>query len=307
MAGADTLILHHYNPSPFAEKIRLVLGAKGLPWASVIIPNIMPKPDLMPLTGGYRRTPVLQIGADIYCDTGMIARVLEERAPEPCLCPDGLTWMVCRWADGPLFQASVGIVFAGIGEHVPEAFKKDRAEMSGRDFNPAAMAAVLPYWQDQWRGGMHWIDQSLADGRAYLFGARPGLADFSAYLNVWFVRNAYPPGADILDEFARVQDWAGRIAAIGHGTFEPLDAEAALDIARAAEPRAARGTTDPHDPQGLEPGDLVTVTPDDTARIPVEGRLLSSSAERVSIERQDDRVGRVAVHFPRAGFRVAKT
>lgn len=23
----------------------------------------------MPLTGGYRRTPVMQIGADVYCDS----------------------------------------------------------------------------------------------------------------------------------------------------------------------------------------------------------------------------------------------
>src|SRR5689334_19212590 len=36
-----------------------------------------PRPELMPMTGGYRRTPVLQIGADIYCDTQLILRVLK--------------------------------------------------------------------------------------------------------------------------------------------------------------------------------------------------------------------------------------
>ena len=74
MADADSLILHHFNASPFSEKIRLVMGLKGLNWVSVVIPSIMPKPDLTPLTGGYRRTPVLQIGADIYCDTQLILR-----------------------------------------------------------------------------------------------------------------------------------------------------------------------------------------------------------------------------------------
>ena len=62
MKPAQLLILHHYPGSPFAEKIRLILGFKGLHWSSVIIPNVMPKPDVIALTGGYRKTPVLQIG-----------------------------------------------------------------------------------------------------------------------------------------------------------------------------------------------------------------------------------------------------
>ena len=45
------LILHHYPLSPFAEKIRLMLGLKGLSWRSVHIPMLMPKPGLVALTG----------------------------------------------------------------------------------------------------------------------------------------------------------------------------------------------------------------------------------------------------------------
>ena len=66
------LILHQYATSPFSEKIRLLMGAKGLAWQAVEIPPIMPKPDVVALTGGYRRTPILQVGADIYCDTALI-------------------------------------------------------------------------------------------------------------------------------------------------------------------------------------------------------------------------------------------
>ena len=83
MAGPQSIILHHYERSPFSEKIRHALRMKNLGWASVSIPTIMPKPLLMPLTGGYRKTPVMQIGADIFCDTAMILRVLEERFPIP--------------------------------------------------------------------------------------------------------------------------------------------------------------------------------------------------------------------------------
>ena len=70
----NDLILHHYTTSPFSEKIRLILGFKQLAWKSVLIPSIMPKPDVVALTGGYRKTPFLQVGADIYCDTALIAR-----------------------------------------------------------------------------------------------------------------------------------------------------------------------------------------------------------------------------------------
>ena len=33
----NELILHHYEGSPFSEKVRLVLGLKGLAWRSVIV------------------------------------------------------------------------------------------------------------------------------------------------------------------------------------------------------------------------------------------------------------------------------
>ena len=95
------LILHHYPTSPFAEKVRLMMGFKRLAWHSVVIPMTMPKPDLTALTGGYRKTPVLQIGADIYCDTALICDVLEQLAPTPTLYPEadkGAARIVAQWA-----------------------------------------------------------------------------------------------------------------------------------------------------------------------------------------------------------------
>ena len=73
------LILHHYPESLFSEKARAMLNARGLSWRSVIIPMIMPRPDTIPLTGGYRRTPVMQVGADVYCDTALIAAYLDDK------------------------------------------------------------------------------------------------------------------------------------------------------------------------------------------------------------------------------------
>ena len=64
------LILHHYEMSPYAEKIRLALGRKGLAWRSVQTPMVMPKPDHVELTdlertGMILPTKLLQIRANL--------------------------------------------------------------------------------------------------------------------------------------------------------------------------------------------------------------------------------------------------
>src|ERR1041385_4464954 len=122
------IVLHHYESSPYSEKVRLGLGLKGLAWASVEVPQIMPKPDLTAMTGGYRKTPVMQIGADIYCDSQLIMREVERRFPNPTMAPTGkgLPFGLGFWGDRLFFMATVPVIFGEIGHMVPEAFKKDR-------------------------------------------------------------------------------------------------------------------------------------------------------------------------------------
>jgi len=147
------IILHHYDTSPYAEKVRTGLGLKGLAWASVELPQIMPKPNLTALTGGYRKTPVLQIGADIYCDSQLIMRELERRYPTPSFYPagrgaaDALAW----WAEKTMFLPAVSIVFAKRPEVLPEGFLEDRVKFSGRNIDPVVMMAAVPNHLDQLR------------------------------------------------------------------------------------------------------------------------------------------------------------
>ena len=136
------IILHHYPTSPFSEKIRLVLGYKQLAWKSVIIPSIMPKPDVLALTGGYRKTPCLQIGADVYCDSALICEVLEQLQPTPALYPavhPGLARVLAQWADSTLFWAAMGYslqprgaaaMFDGAPPEAAKAFAADRGAMT---------------------------------------------------------------------------------------------------------------------------------------------------------------------------------
>ena len=124
------LILHHYDFSNYAEKVRLVLGYKSLTWRSVTIPSVAPKPDLTPLTGGYRRTPVLQIGADIYCDTGLIVRELERRQPLPSLFPTDCqahATAIAYWAENQLFRPISLYVSGSSPDFFPLSLQADRA------------------------------------------------------------------------------------------------------------------------------------------------------------------------------------
>ena len=298
------IIFHHYKTSPFSEKVRVVFGMKGLTWRSVEIPNMMPKPDLMPLTGGYRKTPVMQIGADIYCDTQIILRELERRCPEPAVIPDaGLSFGVALWTDRPFFQATVPLVFGEIGPTIPEAFKKDREKLfPERPFNYEQMKAAIPLFKDQWRAHAGLIDAQLADGRKFVHGDAPSVDDAHCHMNVWFLKSFFAPTADaLLGEFARIRPWFERITALGHGHPVAMGAKEALAIAKAATSEALP-RADAHDPNGRKPGDRVSVMPDDYGRDPVVGEIVFSTAQEIAIKRNDPQVGDVVVHFPRAGF-----
>jgi glutathione S-transferase len=300
------IILHHYETSPYSEKVRTGFGLKGLAWASVEIPIIMPKPNLTALTGGYRKTPVLQIGADIYCDSQLIIRELERRYPSPSFYPagrgaaDALAW----WAEKTMFSPAVGVVFAKKPDALPEGFLEDRAKFSGRNIDPAAMMAITPYLLDQLRAHLNWLDQMLADGRSYLQGPNAGIADLAAYHPVWFLKQNFGSVAAPLNGFPKLLAWAERVAAIGHGERRQMTSQEALAVAGAATSIVSIAA-DPHDPIGRSPGQRVTVTPDDTGRDPVVGELVASNVHEIVIRRSDPVVGEVCVHFPRAGFVVA--
>jgi glutathione S-transferase len=299
------VILHHYATSPFSEKVRAGFGLKRLAWHSVDIPSIMPKPDLMPLTGGYRKTPVMQIGADIYCDTQLIMRELDRRFPTPTFYPggkrgeaDALAW----WIDRNMFGPAVAVAFAVFGEAMPQAFKDDRAKFSGRNFDTAAMKKALPTQIDQLRAHLAWADAMLGNGRPFLLGAEPGLVDLALYNPLWFIGRAVQGQASPLREFPRLLEWLARVKALGTGTPSALSSKDALAIARAATPEAPVAPTDAFDPAGRKVGDTVTVTPDDTGRDPVAGTIVGLSPWEIVIAREAPEVGRVHLHFPRAGF-----
>jgi len=304
----NDLILHHYPGSPFAEKARLMLGYKRLAWRSVHIPVIMPKPDLTALTGGYRRTPVLQVGADVYCDTALIARVLEARAPEPTLFPAGqpLAPLLAQWADSTLFwtvipytmqPAGLAHVFQGVPPEHLKAFAADRAP-----FAASLRRQTLADATANLHGYLDALDTQLADGRGFLFGNAPGIADFAVAHCGWYVRRGGPV-AEILAPRRHFSAWLDRMLAIGHGEPAPMKSDEAIAVAAAATQHAPCAV---QTGLGFDAGQAVTVTPTDYGMDPVAGTLVGLKPTQVVVQRTDERAGTLHVHFPRAGFQIKK-
>ena len=297
------LILHHYAGSPFSEKMRLIFGFKGLSWQSVNVPVIMPKPDVVALTGGYRRTPFLQIGADIYCDTALMCQVIEARHPTPSLYPaaaGGAAHLLAQWADSDLFwvaipytmqPAGLASIFAGAPPEMLQAFAADRAAMTVGMKRPSprdAAAALQTY--------VGWLELQL-QGRQFLCADMPSIADFSVAQSIWYIRRA-PPVAGILQPYTRLAAWYERMAAYRHGQSSKLSSEAAIALARSSTPVAVEVQAG----QGFEVGAAVTVSATDYASDAVSGELVGLSHERITLRRTDERAGTVHVHFPRIGY-----
>lgn len=296
------LILHHFAASPFSEKVRLVLGYKQLAWTSVTVPNILPKPDVVALTGGYRRTPFLQIGADVYCDTALICDVLEHLRPAPSLYPESvktLVRIVAQWADSSVFWAAVTYNRGASGE-LPAAVFEDRKAM-GFDvewLRPAdATAAYKTY--------LRRVSDMLAQ-QPFLFGNAPCIADFSAYHALWLAHGRGPTPVALPINAPALVSWMQKMQGIGHGHSIPMTSLEAIAVAADCEPAPAGMNLLAHDgvqdDHGIALGSRVTIAAESFGRELTEGELIAATPSHYSLRRTDDRAGSIHVHFPRVGY-----
>ncbi|MFC0269533.1 glutathione S-transferase family protein [Kushneria aurantia] len=306
------LLLHHFEASPYAEKVRLLLGYCSLEWASVRIPRILPKPYYLALTGGYRKTPTLQIGRDLYCDTALITRVIAARAgyTETLLPADRAVEIVALEALGDrLFLAAIPVLFRPegraalvekLGEEGLAKFQADRAEL----FSGGSVS--LPDEQLSralWAPGLARLEAQLTP-RPFLLGEMPTLADFALYHPIWYVRSN-PGVAASIDGHPRLLEWFAQMSAFGRVERHELSEAHAHDVAAACtqwQPLAGE-----HDPSlGFDPGSTVNVHARDYGVECTSGRLVQLSRDTISLERhaefEGSTIGPVRVHFPRDGF-----
>ena len=311
------IFLHHFPMSPFSEKIRLILGYKKLEWKSVIVPNIMPKPDVVALTGGYRKTPFLQIGSHVYCDTALICDVLEHLQPAPALYPPmhkGLARIFAQWADEKLFWTAMAFslspkgvaqIFGGGPTEqwgpAAKALHEDRAKMrlgAPRMPPPDAAAAYHSYLRRL---------SNMLEYQPFLLGNAPCIADFAAYHPLWFTRTQTSVMAGILDAAPAVLAWMDRMAAIGHGVMTASNASNSIAVCKASA--GATGILDSipfQDEHGIPLGSQVTIAADSFGPETTQGELIAATRMHYTLRRTDERAGTVHVHFPRIGFVLKK-
>jgi glutathione S-transferase len=299
--ASGEILFHEYALSPFSEKIRRIFGFKKTTYRSVEQPMWMPKPQLTPLTGGYRRIPVMQIGADVYCDTVGIARKLEALQPEPTIFPDGnvaAAEAVAAWADRQLFLACVPLVFGALADMLPKELVEDRRKMRP-DLSIDKLRAAMPDSRNQLRAACDRLETTLKT-RDFVLGNAFSVADAAVYHCLWFVRNDQDSAA-LLTSMPSLSAWMQRLEAMGSGNSSPMDPGEALKVARDSEP-ATKRVADSADPNGLEPGTGVAICGDDLPGDMFEGEVLASNAQEIVIQRKDADLGTLAVHFPRAGY-----
>ena len=251
------------------------------------------------MTGGYRRTPVMQIGADIYCDTQLILRTLERLHPNPSLFPgqsQGKATALSWWWDRSTFLPCVGVVASLNKDRFPPEFVEERRQFLG--FSLTEMPTKLPLYLQQLAAHFDWLQWMLDRDGKFLLGDAPSAADLTAYHTIWFLRQNGGDKVEAMLPIGRLNAWYDRVTAIGHGRPEELSSADALGIARAADPAPPHIAED-GDASGLKPGQRISVTPDDMGRDPVVGTLIAADSQEIIIRRHDEQAGEIQVHFPR--------
>lgn len=309
-AMSQELILHHYAMSPFAEKIRLAMGVKSLKWRSVLVEQAPPRPLLDALTGGYRRVPVLQVGADIYCDTHLILRAIDRLQPgTPSMFANSAVQPLCWWWDKTTFMPVIRLWARLYADNLPQTFLDDRKSFTGGpSLSKADNEGDIALNAQRIKAHLAWINDMLADAKPFLLGSTsPSALDLTVYHTLWFAKNnGGPEMAALLSQLFQagpLLSWFESVASLGHGTREEMTPEQAFEVAQNSEPveptyiRSDSNTEWPI-------GQRLRITPDDMGRVPVEGTLVAVDQHEIVLRLPENKAGNINVHFPRAGFDV---
>lgn len=298
-----TLILHHYPMSPFSQKIRSMLGYTRQSWQSVITREMPPRPMVARLAGGYRKIPVAQIGADIFCDSRTIATEIARLSGRPELALENCSAEVQAYASNVDLDIFFACVLAGGSKKLNRKVRQSMSLLDiGRflwdriNLGRKASVKIVGLRQARPRALEHIAEVEARLQDDFLFGAHPDHADFSTYHSLWFIRDLGE--SRMINAFPKTMAWMDRMKAFGDGTRTELTAEQALDIAKNATPRpiAEEHRTDPLI------GKPVSIAPSDYGQVPTAGTLVGATPTQWILAREEKGLGTLHVHFPRQGF-----
>lgn len=300
-------------------------------------PPILPRPDLTRLGIKHRRIPICSIGRDIYLDTRLILAKLETLSPPPsatlasATTPEHIALqrlLSHLTVAGGVFGWAVAILPPTLPIYSDPAFQADRATLfpgTGKFTAPTPQARAEAIANMRVYAGL--LEATLlADGREWLLGGKPGLADIDAVWPLhWLgtIPGALPPDQLSKEQFPRVFAWVERVdralgaaataARGGGGGGGKIEGEeAARTIVGAAYFEEAGKVVEGESVVqvlGLKQGDRVVVFPSDYGMTHKDsGSLVSVDETQVVFETKTELDGSptVRVHAPRLGFRIVR-
>ncbi|KAK4514195.1 Homeodomain-like protein [Mucor velutinosus] len=308
------VILHWYPESPFSQKVAWVLNYKKIDYKVVLIDRCEPRPLRRPLDGGYRKTPILQIGNHVYCDTKAIFLAIEKYFPENSLYPklttnpDVSSEAVARgltvWMDNTLFFNVVSQIPL---KALDETFIKDRNDLVGGRFNVDVMAAAAPFMKATLKAEFSVAESILGDKTWVLDTETPSLVDFSLSMLTFFCLNLVGEKwvqtnlKSIYEHMARVMSTSSWDAT--ESRLKLTEEEAVEVLKRHESDTLAEGFEIHSSILPIELGQLVSVTPLDTGKIPVTGTLIRSTVDETVISYKNTEHNTTSIiHFPTIGF-----
>ncbi len=300
------MILHHYDVSPYSEKIRLMFGYTSMAWQSAVSPPMPPRPIVDTLVGGYRRIPVAQIGADLFCDTRLIAAEIAALSGRAQMAYEGCSPIAQAFIDKmrtelfmPVVQTAVprsvlGMLVTRYSPWQIVKVMKDRAGVAKTSRLPHIKRSDMKQIVHQFKAEL----EQLSEANDFLFGDQPTLAGFAAYHLVWFADLTRP--GSLLEGRDHALAWQGRMRAFGHGQQTKISKDIVFTTAKESQPRGL-GKDQLNDP---DIGANVTIEPTDYARDSVTGLLVGADDSRWVIARHTEEFGALHVHFPVSGYQI---
>jgi glutathione S-transferase len=300
--ASTALILHQYDVSPFSQKAQKMMGLKGLPWQSVEMPMIAPKPDVEALTGGYRGTPVLQIGRDVFIDNWMIARALDAfDASGPAINAQGALREAALYAWGErLFTPLLHAALAAYQSEWDADFLADRKRVFP-DVDFDMLDVSDPDRRSQVRAYLGTVEAQLGPGQDFLGGAQADSCDIHVWGMVWMMHSALPALMPIVETFPRLSDWYERVSALGAGDREDVDIDVAWQALKDGPARPLPDTPD-QEPLAEWVGEMVDISAGSADRGSASGRLLAVDHEQVVLGVEPLAGETAQVWFPRFGY-----
>lgn len=333
----NRVIVYGYAASPFYQKITYLLAHYGVEWTLVDVPPIMPRPMLSKLLGiTYRRIPVVFIDGHAYIDTTAASLALERAfgggSGNKSLMrqfPALQLQLAINWAESSIFRLGAGHLYnAPLNEH----FVKDRKSfMPGSSFDGESMKARIPFVRSQLTANMEAIESHLKEGNGkFLFGDAIQYLDVSLYTPLNWVQTQLRTGEDLLPTvsaknpnqdwskypFPRTLQWLAAMREyLAQHAVKPIKlaaeqaAEVILKQATEGQQQAERGLSIGKDDALVkagwvsgEKGQVVSVTPVDTGRVPQVGQLMGLEKTSVTIKVKNEGGKSLLATFPRLNF-----